>query len=245
VYVDPRITGNIGLVYGSEIDTSGGAYPQSPSNHLDRQTIVLASVRLSYNSGVKIASIEDKRVFIRPGPLPLSSLNKDGGGSGTASSLANDLISGINTGNLPVTNMGALFARDPVGLGGTPDGGGQTHLFYQSDAAVGQASGGSYQITPVHRTSLKHLAWAPGSQKVVTFGTDILFKPLTSQDTNSLYLLDILAYDDDASGSKKYLGHLVQTEDYTVSSSAITIPANSQYSTASHIEIRYIHAGHT
>lgn len=252
VYFDPAINEannqtKLGLICGTVVDTSSGVYPSSPSAHLSNQTIVLASARLHYdNSRQEIASLEDKRVFARPGPLTLSSVIAHT--SGAATSDVNALVSS-STGNMPITDLGFLFARDPTGLGGTPDGAGQTHLFFQSDQLVtAQAptgSGGAYQITPIHRTSLKHLAWTPGSQKVVTFGTDILFKPLTSQDTSSLYLLDILAYDDDASGSKKYLGHLVQTEDYTVSSSAITIPANSQYSTASHIEIRYIHAGHT
>jgi len=249
VYFDPGITqvsGKIGFIYGTAVDTSTGAYPTSPSGHLDTQTIVLASARLHYNSGVKIASLEDKRVFARPGPLTLSSVINS---SNAHTSDLNNLGDSTGVGSMPITDLGFLFARDPYGLAGTPDGAGQTHLFFQSDQLVTHnlptGSGGAYQITPIHRTSLKHLAWTPGSQKVVTFGTDILFKPLTSQDTSSLYLLDILAYDDNASGSKKYLGHLVQTEDYTVSSSAITIPANSQYSTASHIEIRYIHAGHT
>ena len=79
VYFDPTITsssGKIGLICGTVIDTSSGVYPSSPSGHLAKQTIVLASVRLHYaNSRQEIVSVEDKRVF--PLLSPQSSIHRE------------------------------------------------------------------------------------------------------------------------------------------------------------------------
>ena len=252
VYLDPTLAGFIGLIFGSEIDTSSGSYPQSPTGHLAKHTTVLASCRLTKSgSDVILSSVDDKRVFIRPGPMPLSALTNH---ASDGSNPANDFIAGSQAGTLPVTDLGFLFARDPSGLSGSPNGTGQTHLFFQSDQGLGENAGGGgvYQLTPVHRTSIKQLSWSPGSQKTITFGTDILFKPLTSQDDSGLFLIDIVAWD--ASDSVKTEGRLIQgkhdgtNNDYYVNSggTAIIIPTNSGFNSAGadNIQVTYTHAGH-
>ena len=248
VYFDPAITsssGKIGLICGTVIDTSSGVYPSSPSAHLSNQTVVLASARLHYaNSRQEIASLEDKRVFARPGPLTLSSVISSGG---VATSDVNSLISG-STGNMPITDLGFLFARDPAGLGGTPDGAGQTHLFFQSDQLVAAQAptgpGGAYQITPVHRTAIKTDTWTGGAKTVT-----LLYDPLASVETTSSKLVQVMAYDTSpGSNTKQFLGILVQGQEFTVSNNVVTINtagANIGYGDASHIEITYTHAGHT
>ena len=76
VYVDPRLPNNIGFVFGSYVDTATGLYPQSPSNHLVLQNTVLAAVRVGKGaSHPVILAIEDKRSFIRPGPVDYRQLN--------------------------------------------------------------------------------------------------------------------------------------------------------------------------
>ena len=250
VYVDPTISGYIKMAFGDEIDTSGGSYPQSPSGHLTNQTVVLASCRLTYNSGVKITTVEDKRVFVRPGPVPLSALTNH---ASNGSFPANDFISGAQAGTLPVADLGFLFARDPAGITNA-QGSGQLHLFWQSDQGLGEnaGGGGAYQLTPTHRTSIKQFTWSPGSAKTITFGTDILYKPLQSQDDTGLYLIDIVAWD--ASDAVKTEGRLIQgkhdgtNNDFYVNSggTAITIPTNTGFNSAGadNIQITYIHAGH-
>lgn len=251
VYIDPTISGYIKLAFGNEIDTASGSYPQSPTGHLANQTVILASCRLTYSSGVVITTVEDKRVFVRPGPLPLSALTNH---ASNGSFPANDFISGSQAGTLPVANLGFLFARDPAGITNAL-GSGQLHLFWQSDQGLGEnaGGGGAYQLTPTHRTSIKQFTWAPGSAKTITFGTDILYKPLQSQDDTGLYLIDIVAWD--ASDAVKTEGRLIQgkhdgtNNDFYVNSggTAITIPTNSGFNSAGadNIQITYIHAGHT
>ena len=148
VYVDPRGPQNIGLVYGGYVDTASNQFPSTPFAHLVRQTTVLAWLRIGKGaSNPVIHQVEDKRTFIRPGPVALSSLiDKD-----TATdheNPRNDMIAGLNAANLPITDMGLLYARDPTGLI-APEGSGETHLFYQTDATPLK----SYQITPIHRQS--------------------------------------------------------------------------------------------
>ena len=249
VYFDPSITaenGKIGFIYGDPVDESAGAYPSSPSGHLAKQTIVLASARLHYSSNaVQIDSLEDKRVFARPGPLTLSSVIAHT--SGVATSDVNALVSG-STGNMPITDLGFLFARDPTGLGGTPDGAGQTHLFFQSDQLVtAQAPtgpGGAYQITPIHRTAIKTDTWTGGAKTVT-----LLYDPLSSVETTSSKLVQVMAYDTTpSSNTKQFLGILVQGQEFTVANNVVTINtagANIGYGGASHVEITYTHAGHT
>ena len=243
VYFDPTITGNIGFVYGNSIDTSGGAYPQSPSAHLARQTIVLASARLHYSSSeVRIASLEDKRVFVRPGPLPLSSLIN---AAGSATMPTNTFISGDNTASLPITDVGFVFARDPAGLGSFPHGSGQTHLFYQSDARINQSgSGGAYQITPTHRQSYKHDTWTGGSKTIT-----LAYSPIPSQDESGKFIVHVNAYDKTpGSNTKMFLGTLMQGEEYEVSTNTVELNGDANnigYNSATHVEIIYTHAGHT
>ena len=235
VYFDPAITNNIGFIYGDAIDTSSGAYPQSPSAHLANQTIVLASARLHYNnSQVEIASLEDKRVFVRPGPYPVSSLI-----DGSAAAMpANNMLSGNNA-NLPITDLGFIFARDPVGLGSYADGRGATHLFYQSDLRINQSGmGGAYQITPTHRQSIKTDTYT-GSQKTIT----LAYSPLESQDEATTKLISVQMY---KSGTPRHIATLVQGSDYTVSNNEVTINASLGYTgTPTHVQITYTHAGHT
>jgi hypothetical protein len=147
-----------------------------------------------------------------------------------------------------------VFARDPAGLSGAPNGAGQLHLFFQSDQGLGEnaGGGGAYQLTPIHRTSVKQFTWTPSSAKTITFGTDILFKPLTSQDDAGLFLIDIVAWD--ASDAVKTEGRLIQgkhngtANDFYVASdgNSITIPINSGFNSAGadNIQVTYIHAGH-
>ena len=237
VYFDPTLTGNIGFVYGNAIDTSSGAYPQSPSAHLARQTIVLASARLHYaGNEVRIASLEDKRVFVRPGPIPVSALVN---ASGSAAMPANNFISGDNTANLPVTDLGFIFARDPAGLGDHPDGSGGTHLFYQSDQRINQAgTGGAYQITPTHRTSILTGTYT-GAQKNFT----LEYSPLGSQDEASTKLIEVVMY---KSGTPRFIATLIQGLDYTISANVVTVNGSLGYTgTPTHVRISYVHAGHT
>jgi len=235
VYFDPAITNNIGFTYGSAINTSGGSYPQSPSAHLANQTIVLASARLHRNNNqVEIASLEDKRVFIRPGPIPVSSLI-----DGSAAAMpANNFLSG-NQGNLPITDLGFIFARDPAGLGDHPDGSGGTHLFYQSDQRINQAgTGGAYQITPTHRTSILTGTYT-GAQKNFT----LEYSPLGSQDEATTKLIEVVMY---KSGTPRFIATLIQGLDYTISANVVTVNGSLGYTgTPTHVRISYVHAGHT
>jgi len=258
-YIDPTISGYIKLAFGNEIDTAGGSYPQSPTGHLANQTVILASCRLTYSSGVVITTVEDKRVFVRPGPLPLSALTNH---ASNGSFPANDFISGSQAGTLPVANLGFLFARDPAGITNAL-GSGQLHLFWQSDQGLGEnaGGGGAYQLTPTHRTSKKIFDWNPAADKTITFGTDILYKPLKSQDDPTLYLIDIVAYDasDTGAGAKLHDGWLIQSAqgggspvgDFYVNTAgtAITIPDDNgggfETGGADKILVTYTHAGHT
>lgn len=238
VYFDPTISGNIGFVYGAELDTSGGTYPTSPNAHLVKQTIVLASVRLNKSgSNVLVAAVEDKRVFIRPGPFPVSSLIN---AAGNASMPTNNFISGDNAGTAPVTDLGFIFARDPAGLGSYPDGSGGTHLFYQSDLRIDQSgTGGAYQITPTHRTSIKTATYT-GSAVNVT----LAYSPLGSQDEATTKLVDVLLYRDNA--TPRSIATLVQGLDYTISANVVTINGSLGFTpTPTDVKITYVHAGHT
>ena len=155
VYVDPRGPQNIGLVYGGYVDTASNQFPSTPFAHLVRQTTVLAWLRIGKGaSNPVIHQVEDKRTFIRPGPVALSSLiDKDS--ATDHENPRNDMIAGLNAANLPITDMGLLYARDPTGLT-APEGSGETHLFYQTDATPLK----SYQITPVHKQSRITMAWS-------------------------------------------------------------------------------------
>lgn len=243
VYVDPRLTNNIGFVYGSYVDTATGLYPSSPSAHLVLQNTVLAAVRIGRGaSGPVILAIEDKRSFVRPGPIALTNTIN---AAGANANRRNDLIAGFNASNLPITNMGLLFARKPSGFITNAQGGTQSHLFWQSDAGIGlqAGGGGTYQITPVHRTAkTAPIAWS--AALTLTFGTanQIIAKPLISEADGTTSLVTIRAYD-----SSYRLEHvLIETQHYTVNAGNIVInaPASVNGASGGYVVVEYIHASH-
>lgn len=247
VYVDPRLPNNVGFVYGSYVDTSTGVYPQSPSNHLVLQNTVLAAVRVGKgSSNPVILAIEDKRSFIRPGPVALSAVEHS---NGDEDNLRNDFVSGFNAADLPITNLGVLYARDPSGFTDFPQGTGQTHLFFQSDQGLGitTGGGGAYQITPVHRTAKTPSIPYPGPT-VLTFGTPapggLLYKPLRSEEDGATHLITVDVYD----VANDFLGTLIETLHYTVNVNDLTLndPATLPpgFATATQAVITYTHAQH-
>lgn len=246
VYVDPRLPNNVGFVFGSYVDTSTGLYPQSPSNHLVLQNTVLGAVRVGKgSSGPVILAIEDKRAFFRPGPLPLSMIEHS---DGTEENLRNDFVSGFNAGDLPITNLGVLFSRDPNGFTPQAQGDGQAHLFWQSDQGTGinAGGGGVYQITPVHRTAITpKIPYVAATN--LAFGSPapagIRYKPLLSEEDGTTSLITINAYD----ASNGHLLTMLETDHYTVTSGEIQIksPTTNGISTAANVVITYVHASHT
>ena len=230
VYVDPRLPNNLGFVYGSYVDTATGLYPSSPSAHLVLQNTVLASVRVGRgSSGPVILAIEDKRSFVRPGPLALSNAITSGGANADR---RNDFIAGFNAGNLPIANMGLLYARKPSGFITNAQGGNQSHLFWQSDAGIGlqAGGGGSYQITYSAALTL-------------TFGTanEIIAKPLISEADGTTSLVTIRAYD----SSYRLESILIETQHYTVNAGNIVINAPAAVGVSGgFVVVEYIHASH-
>lgn len=193
VYVDPRAPNNVGLTYGAYVDTSTGVFPLAPSGHLVRQVTVLAWLRIGTGATHPVIhQIEDKRVFIRPGPYPVTSLiDKDS--ATDHENPRNDMIAGLNAANLPITDMGLIYARDPTAIttpAGTaipaPQGAGETSLFYQTDTSPLK----SYQLTPVHKTSTVTFAYT-GAVMTFTIGAlasagGLLYLPLTDTDNTTL-----------------------------------------------------------
>ena len=247
VVVDPRKPNNISLIFGSFVDTASGLYPSSPSAHLDRQSVVLASLRVGKgSSAVVIVGVEDKRTFYRAGPYPLA---KQIHNNGDDAHLRNDFISGPNVANLPLAGLGNIYARDPAAFHtGFPHGQGQTHIFYQGDIGSGTlgGGGGSYQLTPVHRTSRWEGMFAalPGGE--IVFGTTILFAPLRSEEaTQPGYLVNIQMYADTVGGLSRIL---IQGRDYTVAADKIVIADPAGWASASptltHIHLTYVHSCH-
>jgi hypothetical protein len=248
VYIDPRKPNNVGFVYGSYVDTSTGEYPQSPSNHLVLQNTVLASVRVGKGASTPvILAIEDKRVFIRPGPVALSAIEHS---NGDEENLRNDFVAGFNAGDLPITDLGVLYARNPSGFVDHPQGGGQTHLFYQSDQGLGitTGGGGSYQITPVHRTSKTGAIPYTGPTPLI-FGLappgGIRFKPLLSEDDGVTSLINIDVYD----AVNDHLGTLRETIHFTLNASQVTLNDPASFPgpamrTAAFAVVTYTHAQH-
>jgi hypothetical protein len=247
VVVDPRKPNNVSLIFGSFVDTASGLYPSSPSAHLDRQSVVLASLRVGKgSSAVVIVGVEDKRTFYRAGPYPLA---KQIHNNGDDAHLRNDFISGPNVANLPLAGLGNIYARDPAGFhGGVPHGQGQTHFFYQGDIGSGilPGGGGSYQLTPVHRTSRweGEFALLPGGE--IIFGVDLLFAPLISEEQMQPgYLVNIQMYENASGGASRIL---IQGTDYTVAPDKIVIsdPLSwvSPDPTLTHIHLTYVHSCH-
>tara|TARA_R110002012_G_scaffold321389_1_gene548950 strand:+ start:9820 stop:10971 length:1152 start_codon:yes stop_codon:yes gene_type:complete len=247
VYIDPSKNNNIGLIYGSFVDTASGLFPSSPSAHLNQQSIVLASIRVGKGaSAVVIVGLEDKRTFFRPGPYPLA---KQIHSDGSAAHIRNDHIAGFNAANLPITGLGHLYARDPAGFhGGVEHGSGQTHLFYQGDQGSGTLAGGggSYQLTPVHRVSRWEGTYSSLTTGQIVYGSTILFAPLRSEEVGQPgYLVNIQMYANTTGGLSRTL---IQGVDYTVAADKIVIAAPSGWATAAasltHIHLTYVHACH-
>lgn len=252
VYVDPRMGTRIGLTYGSYVDTGTGLYPSSPSGHLVRQNTVLAYLRIGKGaSGPVILSVEDKRQFIRPGPIALSATEHS---DGSKSGMRNDFVGGFAAANLPIPNMGIVYARDPA-TAAYPhlQGGGQTHLFFQSDQALGRtAAGGEYQITPTHRTVITQMFTynAGGGPVVLTIGAahpnGISFNPLMSEENPAIPLIDVFCYD----GTGAPLGRIDSQFGHYVFTPGIDIRLNDPvafgptFATCAFAIVKYVHAGH-
>ncbi len=223
VIVDPELAGtnNIGLVCGQKVDTSTGLYPQMPSSHLVKQSSVLGAIRVT--NGPVVAAVEDKRVFIRGGPIPLTEM-KDASGGGTHPT--NSLITSpaISAANLPITGLGHLYTRDPAGhsppvVAVDPvqaHGSGHNHLFYQADAALGAANGGAYQLTPVHRQHMQKTAYGgPGA-------IALSFAPLYSEIASAggpFHLIQVVWFNAAASQSCV----LTEGTHFTISGSTMTM----------------------
>ena len=257
VYVDPRAPNNVGLIYGAYVDTATSIYPSSPFAHLVRQTTVLAWLRIGKGGATTpvIHQVEDKRTFIRPGPIALSSLIHRNSATDHENP-RNDMIAGLNAANLPITDMGLLYARDPTGLA-TPEGAAETHLFYQSDAAGLP----SYQITPSHRTSTAIFAWA--GPMTLSVGAamppvGIRHVPLSSFEPNPtlpppyngvIYLLEAFAFSvatpDAAHPIRLMQGGMIDTTGMPAVLSILANPAMPMFGGLAydHIQITYTHAG--
>ena len=247
VYVDPRLPDNIGFVFGSYVDTATGLYPQSPSNHLVLQNTVLAAVRVGKGaSHPVILAIEDKRSFIRPGPVALSAIEHS---DGTEENLRNDFVAGLNAANLPISNLGVLFARDPTNFIPFAQGRLQTHLFFQSDQGLGTNpdGGGAYQITPVHRTAKTPLINYSGPT-ILPFGTaapsGISFKPLLSEEDGTTHLIRVDCF----GGAAESLGSMVETMHFTLTPTELVLPDPATLAPpldqTQFAVITYVHAGH-
>jgi len=193
VIVDPELPGtnNVGLVGGTVVDTSTGIYPQMPSSHLIKQSCILGAVRVSYATPLlNVVSVEDKRLFIRGGPIPLTALE----GSGGAIDPQNDYgtIPALTPGGLPMATLGMVYARDPAGynpLNAHIHGAGETHLFYQADQAIGAGNGGAYQITPVHRQAKEVVGYVG----LGPAAAPLQFTPLSVENTAGAATLHIVS----------------------------------------------------
>lgn len=239
VIVDPELNGtnNIGLVCGPIVDVTTGLYPQMPYSHLVKQSVVLAAMRITYASPLNVAAIEDKRMFIRGGPMPLTTLVKS---DGTPTDPINDYGTSpsLTAGTLPETGLGVFYARDPLGHQpalALPHGAGQTHLFYQSDIAVGAGAGGSYQITPVHRIEKQILSVGGGAGALTALACTPLASATGAANT---HLISILWTNADGSSTKAW----VENVHYTVSGKVVSVTAVAAVPGSA--EITYTHAGY-
>jgi len=121
VYIAPEENGankHVYYIQGTAIDTASATYADTPAGYLNdpnetssvsaKTSIVLATIKCSYNSGggnskVEIDAISDKRVFVRPSPLYLTPTvgYNSGGTSSTVDSAADlDALHNGATGNL-------------------------------------------------------------------------------------------------------------------------------------------------
>ena len=243
--VDPELTStnNIGLVCGTVVNVSTGIYPQMPSSHLIKQSVVLAAIRVTYASPLSVAAIEDKRLFIRGGPLPLTALI-DPAGNGIDPQNDYGQTPAMQSGSLPLTSLGLLYARDPAGfqpLVGQQSGAGKTHLFYQADGAVGSAADGAYQLTPVHKQAKEYGSYSgPGT-------INLTLTPLPDEIDPTNHLLRAVWFGSGAS----QMCPLRETIHYTVAGKVVTMLDLSTTVIAplgplgiGEIEFYYTHAGY-
>ena len=212
VIVDPELNGNnnVGYVCGQKVQTSSGLYPQYPSSHLVKQSVVLAAVRLTNQSVV--AAVEDKRVFVRGGPMPLTKLQDANG----ATYPHNQLFAGITAANLPHTGLGLLFTRNPAGHhtsygNSAAQGNGGTHLFYQADTGVGV--GHAHQLTPVHRQHKQGFGYGGAGNH------NLLFAPLLNEQTAGQHLLTATWFSANAAQSVS----LMQGVHYNINAKVLTM----------------------
>jgi len=198
VIVDPENnTNHMSLVCGQKVDVSGGMFPQMPSSQLVKQSSILAAIRVT--NGPVVTAVEDKRAFIRGGPIPLTKLVR---ADGNPAYPENDLITtpAINSANLPIAGLGMLFNRDPIRHSASvtavnpnqQHGAGQSHLFYQGDIAIGGASGGAYQLTPVHRQHIQ--TWAYTGPTPAPYVAIFAFTPLVSEIDSGEHLVLAIWY---------------------------------------------------
>ncbi len=136
IYAAPEENGSNRHIYynqGTIIDKTAATYANTPSGYLNdpnntssvsaKTSIVLAVIKCTYSSSMAIASISDKRVFVRPSPLYLTpTLAYNAGGAGTPVDSAADL-DGIHNGasgdlNDSDVHAGALWLSD-VGTSAT------------------------------------------------------------------------------------------------------------------------------
>ena len=251
VIVDPELAGtnNIGLVCGQKVDVSGGQFPQMPASHLVKQSSVLAAIRVT--NGPVVTAVEDKRLFIRGGPIPLTKMIA-AGGAGTHPT--NSMVStpALNAANLPITGLGTLYTRDPAGhsaavLAVDPTqahGNAKTHLFYQADGAVGSGADGAYQLTPVHRQHQQAILYSGAGPMALSF--TVLVNEITPGD----HLLQAVWFSSNHSQSC----NLFEGVHYTVSGKVVTVLDLATTATNPHtsagiaasgsIRFSYTHAGY-
>lgn len=248
VIVDPELTGtnNVGLVCGTVVDTSTGIYPQMPSGHLVKQSLILGAVRLTYGSPPIVAAVEDKRVFLRGGPIPLTAL-KNTSGNGTEPLNDYSLTPALNAGNLPISGLGLIYARDPngfaPGVSATAHGNGETHLFYTSDEGLG-AGAGSFQLTPTHRNHKEVIAYSGAGAGA----TLLSFTPLTSETDATKHLITATWF----GSSSSQMCPLREGVHFTVSNRTVTFLDLSSTVIAplgplgpGDVEFYYTHSGET
>jgi len=246
VIVDPELTSslnNIGLVCGTVVDTSTGLFPQMPSSHLIKQSCILGAVRVAYGSPLVVSNCEDKRQFIRGGPIPLTGLYNSAG-NGTDPLNDYSLTPALTAGNLPVDKLGLVYARNPAGFNTDsdyPHGTGQTHLFFQGDKAVGAGSGGAYQLTPVHRQAKETLSYTGAGALTLTY------TPLATETVNTVHLITATWFA--ASGAtmcplKEGPHYAVSGKTLTFTNLAATVSAPLGPLGSGDIRVSYTHAGY-
>ena len=218
VIADPELNQNgLSLVCGQKVNVSSGLYPQMPSSHLVKQSVVLAAIRVT--NGPVVTAVEDKRVFVGAGPLPLTKLQDASGAAYPHNNMA--ASPAITSANLPITGLGLMFTRDPAGHSASVQavdpaqqhGAGQTHLFYQTDQGVG--AGHAHQLTPVHRQHKQGFNYTgPG-----VHGTAFEFTPLVNEINPTKHLVSAVWFSTNSAQSV----NLVEGIHFTIAGTALTM----------------------